>query len=286
MKIPLLALAFLTSFNLQAQYYYNDIVATHEANSQMQAYLNSQVKMITATGYDANNVKATDFAEAKEISEKGRLLKVSTRNSGDYSVYYNRYDEKGRIISTTDSSSELIRNIITYQYNDAGRITSITTVLKDSVSEFSKTDEHLWKYDAAGKPEKMWRIINGADSIEIRFVADENGNPGEEITYRWGLEYDRVYYYFDAMGRVTDIVRYNNKVKKLLPDVILTYDDKGRIIQKITSTPGENYGKITWVGYIIWRYIYNDKGLKIKEALFDKDQRLTGKIEYSYTYNP
>jgi YD repeat-containing protein len=286
MKISYMTVALLTSLGLRAQYYYNDIVSIHEANSQMQAYLNSKVKMITATGYDANGVKTTDFTEVREIKENGRLLKVSTRNSGDYGVYYNRYDERGRLISTTDSSSASILNIITYQYDIEGRITGVTTILRDSASAFSKTEEHLWKYNAAGKPEKMWRIINGTDSIEIRFVSDENGNPGEEVTYRWGLEYDRVYYYFDSGERVTDIVRYNSKVKKLLPDVILTYDDNGRIIQKITSTPGENYGKITWVGYIIWRYIYNDKGLKIKEALFDKNQQLTGKIEYSYIYNP
>jgi hypothetical protein len=37
-------------------------------------------------------------------------------------------------------------------------------------------------------------------------------------------------------------------------------------------------------GYLIWRYVYNDKGLKIKEALFNKNKVMTGKIEYSYTF--
>jgi len=132
----------------------------------------------------------------------------------------------------------------------------------------------------------MWRIVNTTDSLEIRFAPDEQGDPGEEITMKWGLESSRIYYYFDEQGRVTDIVRYNEKVKKLLPDVILTYDDAGRVIQKITNAPADNLGKMTWVGYIIWRYLYNDKGLKTKEALFDKEQQLTGKIEYTYNFNP
>jgi hypothetical protein len=38
-------------------------------------------------------------------------------------------------------------------------------------------------------------------------------------------------------------------------------------------------------GYLIWRYIFDDKGLKTKEALFNKDKELTGKIDYVYTYN-
>jgi hypothetical protein len=41
---------------------------------------------------------------------------------------------------------------------------------------------------------------------------------------------------------------------------------------------------VTWVGYNIWRYIFNEKGLKTKEALFNNDRELTGKIEYSYTF--
>ena len=55
-------------------------------------------------------------------------------------------------------------------------------------------------------------------------------------------------------------------------------------------TPGLTRDPITLpavervIGYVIWRYIYNDKGLKTKEALFDKEQQLTGKIEYSYIF--
>ena len=62
-------------------------------------------------------------------------------------------------------------------------------------------------------------MINGRDSLDIRFEADEKGNPGEEVLYKWGEESSRIYYYFDEKGNVTDIVRFNEKVKKLLPDV-------------------------------------------------------------------
>ncbi|HUR66498.1 MAG TPA: RHS repeat domain-containing protein [Chitinophagaceae bacterium] len=284
MKILFLPVIFFSVSSLHAQYYYNDIIATAETNQQMQTWVANKVKMITATGFDANGVKASDFAEVKEIKDNGRTLKVTTRNSGDYSAYYNRYDEKGRLISTSDSTSSLVINSITYEYNTAGRIIQVKTILSDPSGGFEKKEVHSWLYNAAGMPEKMWRIVNNTDSLEIRFVPDEKGNPGEEIVYKWGAESSRIYYYFDETGRVSDIVRFNEKVKKLLPDMIFTYDDAGRIIQKITSTPGENYGWVTWVGYFIWRYIYNDKGLKTKEALFDKEQHLTGKIEYSYNF--
>lgn len=284
MKIPFLALAVLASSLSQAQYYYNDIVSTLETSRQMQTWKDARVRTISSTGYDANGVKATDFAEVRELRDSYRTLRVSTRNGSDHSAYYNRYDENGRLVNSTDTSFAEVKNSTTYTYDAAGRITQVKTVVSDSTGGFDKTEVHDWYYNAAGKPEKMWRIVNKTDSIEIRFFPDEKGNPGDEVLYKWGVESSRYYYYFDEEGRVTDIARFNDKVKKIMPDMMFTYDEKGNLLQKVTTTGNDNLGKMTWVGYIIWRYIYNDKGLKTKEALFDKDQQLTGKIEYSYTF--
>ena len=124
----------------------------------------------------------------------------------------------------------------------------------------------------------MWRIINDTDSLELRFSPDENGNTGDEKTYRRGIEAGTVYYYYDDKGRLSDIVRYNTKAKKLLPDIMFEYDDSDRVIQKITTTSSLN------LGYLIWRYLFNEKGLKTREAMFNNDKELTGKIEYSYTF--
>jgi YD repeat-containing protein len=283
MKPLILLLSLLTSVCLPAQYYYNDIAGTLETNRLMQTYLANKVRMVTATGIDANGVKATDFAEVHEVKDNGKTLRLSTRSGNNYTAYYNRFDEQNRLISITDTSAA-VQNSTTYQYDAAGRIIQMQNTVRDSANEFNQTELHQWTYTAAGKPERMWRTINGSDSLEIRFEPDENGNPGEEVTYRRGYETDRLYYYFDEKNRITDIVRYNKKIKKLVPDIIFTYDDNDRIIQKITSSPGDNFGRVTWVGYMIWRYIYNDKGLKTKEALFDKEQQLTGKIEYSYIF--
>jgi hypothetical protein len=50
------------------------------------------------------------------------------------------------------------------------------------------------------------------------------------------------------------------------------------VIQKITTTSSLK------LSYLIWRYLFDGKGLKTKEALFNNDKELTGKIEYNYTY--
>lgn len=283
MKILLLPVAFFLSLAVQAQYYYNDIIGTRETNRQMQSYIANNVKMVTATGYTPQGSKATDFAEVQEITGNGKILKVSKNSDLTHSSFYQRFDEQNRLISIMDTTLG-IQNITSYEYDTGGRVISIQNSVNDKATDINQVEVHRWIYSKDGKVEKMWRTINGTDSLEIRFIPDENGNPGEERTFRKGYETDMLYYYFDERNRITDIVRFNKKVKKLLPDVIISYDDDDRIIQRITSTPGDNLRSTTWVGYIIWRYIYNGQGLKTKEALFNNEQQLTGKIEYSYTF--
>lgn len=283
MKILLLPLLFTCSLSLRAQYYYNDIIGTMETNRQMQTYLANKVKMVSASGYTPQGSKATDFSETQEIMENGKALKITTIANLNRTVYYNRFDAQNGLISITDSVLG-VESITSYEYDKEGRIISVQNTVKDPENEIDQSELHKWSYNKEGKPEKMWRIINSNDSLEIRFVPDENGNPGEEISYRKGKETDRLYYYFDEKGRITDIVRYNEKIRKLVPDNIISYDDNGRVLQIITSTPGDKYGKITWVGYQIWRYVYNEQGLKTAEALFNNEQEMTGRIKYSYTF--
>ncbi|MBP9102259.1 MAG: RHS repeat protein [Chitinophagaceae bacterium] len=278
MKFLSLIVLGLISFQATAQYYYNDIIGTTETNRLMKNYRANKVKMVTTVGIDQYGAKNDTYGEVQEVRENGTVLKTSTRNNTQVSVYYNRFDAQGRLISITDSSAGLI-NVITYQYDAEDRIKLIQNTTADAANDFNQIESHHWTYDATGNPLKMWRTINNADSLEIRFIPDENGLPGDEKTFRRGIETGAVYYYYDENKRLTDVVRYNLKLKKLLPDMMFEYDEQNRVIQKITTTPSLK------VSYLIWRYIYDNKGLKTKEALFNDDKQLTGKIEYSYTFN-
>jgi YD repeat-containing protein len=277
MKILLLPLSLFCSFALQAQYYYNDIIGTQETNRQMKTFLANKVKMVSAAGYTPQGSKATDFAEVQEVKENGTALKVTTNADLNHTVFYNRFDAQNRLISITDSSLG-IQSTTTYEYDASGRITRVQNTIKDTATDFNQAELHKWVYSTDGNVQKMWRIINGNDSLEIRFNPDENGNTGDERTLRRGIESDVVYYYYDDKKRLTDIVRYNTRLKKLIPDIMFEYDDNDRVIQKITTTSSLH------IGYLIWRYIFDEKGLKTKEALFNNDKELTGKIEYSYTF--
>ncbi len=283
MKFLFVPLLLISSLSLHAQYYYDDLVGTRETSRLMQTYREQKVRMVTATGYDSKGVKATDFSEVQEIKENGRLLRQSAIRNFTKTVTLSRFDEQGRVISITDSAAD-IQSITFYSYDAAGRVSKVENKVLDSANAFNHTETHWWYYNEKGLPVTMWRVISNTgaetktDSLEVRFTTDEEGNTGEERTFRKGVETGYLYYYYDDQHRLLDMVRFNTRLKKLLPDVMFEYDENNRIVQKTTTTSSLH------LGYLIWRYIYNEKGLKTKEVLFNSDKQITGRIEFSYTF--
>lgn len=282
MKIRSLFLCILVYSSACSQYYYNDIVAIQEINSRQKSFAFNKVQKVESRGYDNKGTLARDFSEMKEISKNGHSMMISSFTGIKKSIEYYQFDDSLRLISFTDSIS-LIKNITKYEYNNSGQLIKIQNIVIDSVGDFNQVETHHWIYEN-DTPEKMWRIVtnNGAakstDSLEIRFGFDESGNIVEERSFRNGIQSDFLYYYYDADNRLTDIVRFNKKLDKLIPDVMFEYDDNDQVIQKITTTSDRE------IGYLIWRYIYNENGLKVKESLFDNNKQLRGRIDYIYTF--
>lgn len=276
MKNTVLSLCLLLSFTVQAQYYYNDIVGTAEIEARMKSYAQNKVRTVRAIGSDANGTKSTDFDEYQEVQDNGKALRVVSRNGFARSIQNYQFDDKGKLIRMTDSSN-VTQSVSRYNYDASGRIQSIENTMLDTSKDFNDNEIHYYQYNSSGKPLKLWRIRNGSDSLEVRFTLDENGNVSDEQVFRNGVGVDPVHYYYDDNNRLSDIVRYNKKLKKLMPDMMFEYDENNRVIQKITPLP-----QLT-LGYVIWRYIYDGRGLKTKEALFNRDKQLTGKIDYTYT---
>ena len=283
MKFLLIPIFILSALFTSGQYYYNDIVGTRETSRQIAQYIANKVKTVSASGYDQRGAKSIDFSEFHEVKENGKVLKFSAFSNFNKTVTYSRFDDEGKLANINDSSSA-ISNITVYEYDDNDMLTKVENTVKDSSGNFNHRETHLWIYQENNQPKTMWRLITPdgkdekTDSLEIRFLLDEDGNVGEERTYRNGSETGYIYYYYDEKNRLTDIVRYNTRLKKLMPDIMFEYDENDRVIQKITTTSSQS------LGYLIWRYIYDSRGLKTKEALFNGDKELTGKIEYSYSF--
>ena len=279
MKNLIVLLYILIATVAQSQFYYNDIIGTQELNLRMKNYVSNKVASITATGIDAYGMKNTSFYELHEIKENGKFLKTSSLNEANRKNTLFQFDNNGNLVVQTDSSIG-VKDIIEYKYDNNGKLVSLLNTTTDTENEFNQTEEHVWIYAANGYPEKMWKIMNGKDSLLYQFTLDANNNVIDEYQVKNKYKYDPLYYYYyDGKNRLTDVARYNKIVKKILPDLMFEYDEQDRVIQKIATVSGAQ------IGYVIFRFGFNEKGLKTREVLFNKLKQKTGSIEYQYSFN-
>lgn len=273
-----LFLAPLLCFCISAfsQYYYKDIIGTRETTGMMKAYKGANVSRVVLASYDGDNTRNEDFYVEQQFSAAAQTLRTITRSGvTDESSLTSYLDADGSVIKTVDSAGNNISTTL-YTYSAAGQLTSVVSTTTDSARAFTETEEHLWEY-SNGKITRLLRIKNKTDTFFVQFKWDERGNIIEERATRNGINTDPVYYYYDAQNRLTDIVRFNAKARRLLPEYLFEYSSANQVIQKIT-VPGNSSD------YLIWRYQFDDRGLKTKEAVYNKQKQLRGKIEYQYQF--
>jgi hypothetical protein len=277
MKALLLAAVLTLSASAYSQYYYKDIIGTRETADIIKAYQANKVSRVLLNSFDEDGTKTENFYVEQVFSPADQTLKTTTRsNLADESVLTSYINNIGQVIKTVDSSQNLFTTTL-YQYEPAGQLIALTSTSSDTSGRLSQQEEHQWEYNN-GKIARMLRIKNNADTAIVTFKLDENGNVVEENSVRKGTKAEPVYYYYDGQNRLTDIVRYNTKVGKLLPEYMFEYSSSNQVIQKITVPANGS-------DYLIWRYQYDNRGLKVKEAVFNKQKKLNGKIEYLYSFS-
>jgi antitoxin component YwqK of YwqJK toxin-antitoxin module len=276
MKALFLSAILVLSSTAFGQYYYKDIVGTKETAGIIKAYQASKVSRVLLNSFDEDGTKTENFYVEQIFSPATQTLKTITRTGeNDESTLISYINDKGQVVKTVDSSQGMV-SIAQYRYDDEGRLLSFTSTSSDSSHRLNLEEEHLWRYKD-DRIDHMLRIKNKVDTAVVTFKFDENGNLVEENSARRGVKSEPVYYYYDAQNRLTDIVRYNNKVRKLLPEYMFEYSSNNQVIQKMTFPANSSE-------YLIWRYQYDDRGLKVKEAVFNKQKQLNGKIEYIYSF--
>jgi hypothetical protein len=264
----------LLAHTARSQYYYNDIVSTNEIIKKRAVYQQNRVKTVEITSFDNNNQRIEDFGGTQTISNNFAIITTLTNTnlSGkDETTHY--FNEKGQLTQSIDTADGN-KTIIQYTYDANNLITSIVN-LSFSPGGYSSREQHLWFYNKDGHPEKMLKIKGGTDTTIVNFKLDEKGNVAEERSVHAGTEQPTIYYYYDDKNRLTDVVRYNNRAKRLLPDYLFEYDADGRIsMMLVTTQGGADYQK--------WYYHYNDKGLKQNDECYGKNKMLIGKVQYNY----
>lgn len=257
-----------------SQYYFNDIVSTQTSNEQYKLLRTNKIKKIKAISYEADNSVTEGFALEEEISMDGKRIILSTSTSAGTSSVTNRFYELSRL-KRTQSSANRIDNKADYTYNEKGLLQKLVFTTTDTAMKATLVETHEWSYNDAGQPISMLKIKNKTDSTQIELVKDEQGLVIEEKWKKKNRVIESYYYYYDANKKLTDIVRYNSRLKKLLPDFQYEYDANGRISQMTQISLGT-------ANYFIWKYTYNEKGLKQKEVGTDKEKKILGRIEYTY----
>jgi hypothetical protein len=274
-KIIAVCYLFFTVQIAGAQYYYKDIIGTRETAEIIKHYNANKVSKVVLNSYDAENTKNGDFYVEQLFDPISQVLRTVTRSGvSDASVLISFTDQSGHVVKTIDSSGAITSNTV-YQYNPDGVLLTVNTVSSDT-SSASQTEDHIWQYEQ-NKIKGMLRIKNKVDTTVVTFKYDESGNISEESSIRKGVPFEPVYYYYDSNHRLTDIVRFNKRARRLLPEYMFEYSSANQVIQKITVPANGS-------DYLIWRYQYNNNGLKTKEAIYNKQKQLTGKIEYQYVF--
>lgn len=258
---------------LNAQYYYLDIIGTKQTNQQYKTLRAFQYKKINATSFEGNE-PSKDFVLEQTITNDGRQIITRSATIGSTESFFISNYQNNRVVKTVDSSKNAINTVI-YSYDNSGKLLSTNNTSEDFDGKFISTETHEWNYNDKGLPEKMLKIKNKADTTLVTFTYDDQENVAEERWTRKNTRLETYYYYYNAKKQLTDVVRYNLKAKAMLPDYMFEYDAKDHISQMTQTQKGS-------ANYLVWKYLYNDDGMKQKEVVFNKQKEMLGRIEYNY----
>jgi YD repeat-containing protein len=276
MKALFLPVFLLVCIAASAQYYYKDIIGTRESSDMIRNYMKNKVSRVSLTSFNSTNMKDDNFLVEQKYNAGNRSLSTTTRSYlTDESMLISYVNESGNVIRTFDSSDEVV-SVTNYDYDQSGNLVSVTSSSSDSAKTSTESEQHLWQWKDS-RPVRMLRIKNGKDTTFVNFKLDASGNVTEETETHKGVTTQPVYYYYNANNQLSDIVRFSKRVNKLLPEYMFEYTESGQVSQKITVPSNSSE-------YLIWRYQYNSNGLRTKEVVYNKQKKLTGKIEYQYFF--
>jgi YD repeat-containing protein len=265
-----------TGFPGFAQYYYNDILGTRQSIDKWKSYQAAKVRSVAVSSFEGDG-RPTDGFEGRQVIDRDSM-KITTftkTNLSQPEALVSYYNAQGQLVKTVDTS-DTYQSTTIYTYDASGNILTISNSSLETDNQVKDSEVHIWHYDASGLPINMLKVKSGTDSTYIEFVKDENGNIVEEKPMHLGERLPSVYYYYQD-HHLTDIVRYNQKAGRLLPDYMFTYNPAGHYNSMIFVPPSStNYQK--------WIYQYNDHGLKATDACYNKRDELLGRIEYQYNY--
>jgi len=274
MKLLIAVLFVLAGSKLNAQFYYNDIVSNAQSNKQYNLLKQNKIKKVTVSSTNADGTASEGFQLQQEFDMFWRKLTItSSLITGNSSVQTITYENNK--VKRTEEINKGVQQKTEYTYDEAGKLLSVASSFKDTALKYQSSEQHIWKYKNTNQPEQMLKIKNGKDTTVVAFMYDDKGNVAEERWSNKGLLLEIYYYYYNDKKQLTDIVRFNQKVKKMLPDFLFDYDANGVLTEYTQIPTGAN-------NYNTWKYTYNAQGLKQEEVCYNKQKEVVGRISYRY----
>ncbi len=258
---------------VRAQYYYQDIYNTDRTAATMAQFKANKVSFQHVKTLDANQQTDNDFICVRGANPTFRQLRAVTQSrSSGRSVLTSTFAASGRLTRTIDSSVNSI-STMQYRYTPSGELAEIEAVARGREDKFRSTEKRRYEYDSAGRLQRLVITKGGPDSTVVLFKTDSSGRVTEEAAP--GRQ--RVYYNYNAQGRLTDVLRYHPSRKRMLPDYSFEYDAQGRLAQMtvVNLQTGD---------YLIWQYRYDEKGLPERENCYGKGKELLGMVRYTYEF--
>ncbi|MFT3746739.1 MAG: hypothetical protein QM768_00410 [Agriterribacter sp.] len=276
-KLILICLTFLFVRSSFSQYYYRDIILTGQNAAQQQTWKKNKVQQVSLLSFEADGTPSENFScDIKPNSGYTQVRTITSSQVAGSSSLTAFYNFKAQLYKSVDSSNEVL-TVYEYSFDSTGKLSAAVNTVTGLTDKRKQTEKHIWFYNTQGLPAYMLYIKNNTDTTTVKFLTDENGNILEEESWWRNVSKGKTYYYYDTLNRLTDIVRYNAKLQKLIPDYIFEYDENNRLIQMTNMQQDAG-------NYIIWKYLYNDMGLRTEERGYNKQKRLIGRIEYRYTF--
>jgi hypothetical protein len=258
-----------------AQFFYKDIWTIQQLTKDFSILKNENVRTVVVKSFEDDGEPSQDFFCERKIDRDFTKSETVTRSIiTQQSLLVSYYNERGWLIKTVDSTQTSLSRV-EYTYDNKGHIIMVTNFTKANDENGGITETHQYIYNATGKPEKMIRRKNNADVSTINFTIDDKGNVIDEEEITRGVKGRKYFYYYDDKNHLTDVVHYNERAKRLLPDYMYEYNQSGQIKQMISTEDNIS-------NYFTWKYTYNDQRLRESEKCYSKEKRLLGSIQYEY----
>lgn len=272
----ILYLLLITPFSVQAQFYYKDLVSMQQTTELQKNYKAQKIRKVILNSFDPDDQPTVNFICFQELSPTHNIIKTFTQSVASMqNVLTSQFNPKMQLIRSADSSNTSLA-VTNYTYDAEGKLVVVDVNTKSYAYKQSENEKHVWMYNEQKQPLQMLRIRNNTDTVMVKFKCNDQHQVIEEQWYnKDGQSISIYYYYYNEAKLLTDIVKFNDRARKLLPETLFEYNASAQLTQMLTVQSGTS-------NYLVWKYEYNAKGLKEKESCYNKQKQLLAYINYRY----